>query len=786
MNFRNFLFAVRLLRKDLGYTSVVIFSLSISIAVCFLLLGQVHQVLGFDKHVPEVERVYQLKQRMNWPGAFSGWSAMISPAARRALVKNGLQFQTSQYMPRSASFRVGAEVQSIQISLVDPEFPQILQLKPLQGDLSAALNKPDALALTQETAIQLFGTENVVGKIAHIEGLPYTIAAILQDPPGATQLHYAALTGIKTNIFPGNLAEQSSANWGQLRGFFLLKLSPGQTIKPYLDTLSREAGIWAATLPPEMVRSLAGKPLFEFRLSPLHGAFVDGEFTKYYGLSAVALLILLLGAINYVNLTTVRTLRRQREIAVRKVLGASISQVSQQFMAESMLVSFLATALGLLLAWLMLPTFEQLVNLRLDEVFSPFMLLATLVAGLGLGFVVGLYPVWVARQVPVNLSLSGRGNSESASGLWLRRMLTVVQFAVAMGLVGVTLGIAWQTKFSLERNPGFDPGELMVVSVPKVDARLAAFRGEVLRLPGVLGIASSYEAVVYNSNSSQYRRTGGEPTSLNNVAVSPEYLELLGVKAVAGRIFEPSRDKAGGDLKMVINIAATKALGFATPQEAVGQRIETMGPAGSSQIIGVVPDIRHRSIRYESQPTIYWLGDYLPSQTLRFQGSQDVLQKQFAEVWQRHYPDDVFSLDSMPALLELQYADDRLLAKLLLSSALIATTLAAFGIYALSAYNVRRRAREIVLRKLYGADRMAIARFVSGEYLLLIAVGALIGLPLAALGIELYLANFVERAPMAYWSLLLSLLVAVSVALLSTWRYTLLAMRMAPALALQD
>jgi putative ABC transport system permease protein len=503
----------------------------------------------------------------------------------------------------------------------------------------------------------------------------------------------------------------------------------------------------------------------------------------------VGALILVLAATNYVNLATVRTVRRQREIAMRKVLGASTGAVSRHFLAESVLVCLIATGIGLLLAWLLLPVFADLVQRRLDRLFTPVSIGLSLLLGVLVGLLAGAYPAWSAIRVRPTAALAGRGNSETVGGLRLRRILTVLQFATAMGLTGLTLAVAWQTRYAASLDPGFDAGSLLIVRTADDmrNANVRAFRDALARIPGVSGVAVSDAPVTVNFNSTALRREGGSAIEISWHQLSPEFFGVYGLKPVAGRLYDPARDRPEDQDRIVINEAGARKLGFASAHDAVGKTVHTPKGEEPVQVVGVAPDIRHLSAREPMLAKVYYLGNRTGTFTVRSeQRQQEAVKRAIEEMWPRFFPNDVLEVQRMASLYSLSYADDLRLAKLLAASSVIATAIAAFGIYVLAAYSVQRKAREIVLRKLYGAGSSAIGRLVAREFVALIGIGALLGLPVAFVAVQRYLASFTEQAPVGAWTLAAALLVAGLVALGSTARHAMAAMQIRPAQALRE
>jgi putative ABC transport system permease protein len=802
MNLRDFRVGWRLLVKEPAYSSVVTAGLAVGIAVCFLLLGLVRQSLSYDRQVPDREHVFQLMERWNLALLGNEWLTGTTVAARDAALASGQPLLATMVVDDMYDLRAGTEVLSLETALVDPDFEKIFQPKVLAGDLHAAITRPDALALTRESALKLFGTADAVGKTVQRDSQTLVVLAVVADQPAATTVGFDALAGTSSAFLPPGTIKNLATNWKRVVGRVYLKLLPGADKQAVLAAV--RGGLRNSSLVrrdfAQQAAALGGRDLIEYKLTPIADAYLDPDLhgTSYvhadlrtiYGLAAVAVLILLLAATNYVNLATVRTLARQREIAVRKVLGASAPAVARQFLAESVLVCLIATGFGLLLAWLMLPVFSDLVQRNFDNMFSPPAVAATVLFGVLLGLAAGAYPTWSALHVRATAALAGRGNGETARGLWLRRALTALQFAVAIGLTGTTLAVAWQTEYASTLNPGFNPAPLVMFGAGNDmrDPRTRALRDTIMYLPGVEGVAESGAPFTSSHSNASFHRDGGIATDVNHYNVSAEFFQVFGLKPLAGRLFDPARDTMEQGGRVVINASAARKLGFATPQDAVGKTLtRTSNGNGAFQIVGVAPDMRHRSAREGEQPSVFYVSDSVRIFTVRCSRDPALVMHEIEDIWPRFFPNETFEIMRVSRFIsEKFYADDLRLAKLLAASSVIAIAIAAFGIYVLAAYSVQRRTREIVLRKLYGAGKGAIGKLVAREFALLIAAGALAGLPVAWIATQRYLAPFTERAPIGLWTLAAALAVAALVTLASTLRHTLAAVHLTPSRALRD
>ena len=724
---------------------------------------------------------------------------------RNTVFDSGMAEHVSIAEEQQQPLRVGDELHPVRLLAVERSFGAIFGLVPLAGDLGAALGRPDGLALSSETAQRLFGThtpQEALGQTVRIGDEVLQVMAVLPDVPINATLRWDALSGpLSRARAPDARLERPLEN---RRGGIVVKLRPGQDAARLVALM--QAAIDASPMEQSM-RSGAtwradGRPGIEVGMVALPDAYFDpdlasgreagnyGQRSSVLALAAVALLILALAISNWVNLATVRTLRRQREIGMRKVLGAGALRVAGQFVAESVLVALAATLAGIVLAWLLLPLFAILVERQLDSFFTPARLALGLAAGLLAGVAGGLYPAWSALRVRPSTVLAGRdSSSETVGNLWLRRALTVLQFASAMALSAVTIAVGWQAWYAGHADPGFNPEQLTLFHMPvATPEQVRAFTAAVARLPQVDGAAVSAEAVGRDQNKiiSAYQTRTGDVLRIEIKRVSPNFFDVYRVRPLAGRLFNDKRDQPDANVAL-LNRAALTLLGYRRAQDVVGQvPLFTRSGRDGVQIVGVAPDLRQQSMRERSGPIMYVPSNGDSVVTLRSSLDQETLRTRVAPLWKRYFPHGIMLMQSAASVYTERYATDARMAQMLGAAGLVALALSAFGIYVLSAYTVQRGRREIVMRKLYGAGNGAIALRLGREFGLTLGVAALLGLPLAALAIRHYLSGFTERAPFGPWPLVAGVVLALLAALLATARNTALAIRMSPTQMLRD
>ncbi|WP_218106271.1 ABC transporter permease [Duganella sp. SG902] len=796
---RDFRLGWRLLLRHPLNTAIELLGLAAGFAVCIVLLAFVWYSFSYDRDVPQREQVYVIKHRLNFIPQ-PQWMEYTPFALRGVALQSGLPLQVSAWWPSQAAVHQDGRVSLLDITAVDPAFEQIAGLRALQGDLQAALTRPDGMALTRQAALRLLGSAEVLGRNVVVNGQTLQVRALLPDRPSNSTMPFGALVGTGSALWTEQERQEVLSNWMGINGRIYVKTSvaPQQlqaALQHAIDTAP-----WASMATPEMKAALGGRKMVDVALGPLADAYFDrsvantmgtgprGDMRMVLALGAMGLLILLLAVVNYINLATVRTVRRQREIAVRRVMGASTGQLLIQFMTEALLLSVCAAALGALLAWLLLPLASELLQRPLEGTLTPPMIAACLALGALVGAVAGIYPGWLASGVDMRATLAQR-SGETAGGAWLRRALTALQFSAAIGMGSMALAMLWQTQFAASASPGFDPAPLLVVDNPIAlnQPPADALREALARIPGVAGVAYSRNVPGRDDHtgtrgSQTVQRVDGSSVAMSLQFVGADFFRVYGVPALAGRVFDVREAHAGGDGEesVVLNPAAVVALGFSSAREAVGQRVN----GTQLRVVGVVPDLRWETLRDPVRPLMYHLARDSGLFTVRLSGTRADVEPAIAALWLRYFPLQPALIRPAASYYALAYADDLRLVRLLACATMVVLVLASFGIYVMAAHSVQRRAREIVLRKLHGAGRAAIALLVGREFVLLTAAAAVIALPPAWLAIARYLAPFAERSPLGVWAPVAALALALLIAAAATARHTWSAMRLTPLLVL--
>jgi len=803
MNWQDLQMGWRLLLKSPGHSLIMVLSLTVGFAVWFLALGFTRYELAFDKHVPGLDEVYVVKARPNWGDA--SWSENVPLAMKDSLKRSGLPLQATTVLPFSVAATVGNVVRTVELTVVDADFVQVFRMKALEGDLASALLRPDAVALTQETALTLFGNTHVVGQRLDIGGQPFQVGAVVADSPKTSSVQVHALVGVDSAAWAPSERVRAQDSWNAFDGDHkeivtnkvYLRLADAGRRADALAAIERDIDNSAlrGRLSAAEITELGSKPPVTVALGPLADSYMDSEARNNSGpkgdpianlaMNGVALLILLLTAGNYINLANIRVVQREREMAVRKALGARPAQLATQLVAESILVSLIAAVLGALLAMVLLPFWSDLTEHDIGGLltaadYAGFAVIV-LVAGVVVGIGAGAYPAWTALKMRVTPVLGGRGGSDTPGGLLLRRILTVAQFGIAMFVTAMIATIAWQIQFLKHIDYGYPVDGLITAKLPSGlgKAEVDSFAAALQTLPEVRSVARSSAS----SANRPFAMPSGESLMLGTRLVGPTYFSTLQLGAQAGRVFDARQD--GGESRdvVVLNRQAALRLGYAEPSAAVGQFIRMEGK--EVQVVGIAQDVRNGFTAGQPRPLVYALSDAAPDLTIRTNTGFDAAQAAVTKVWQEHFPARYLAMRELRAQLETNAGGPMAVLLTCVVVAIVIVPLAVFSIYVLSAVVVQRRAREFVVRKLYGARQGDIAKLLLREFGTLQGIAALISLPLAYFVGRSFVERFADQASIGPWAVLAALAGALLITGVATFRHIFAASRLPPAAVLR-
>jgi len=502
----------------------------------------------------------------------------------------------------------------------------------------------------------------------------------------------------------------------------------------------------------------------------------NGDIRVVYLFAAIALLVLLIAAINFINLATARSAGRAREAGIRKVLGSERWQLVRQFLADSLLLSGLAILLALLLAAIALPWFNRLTAKQIDLVGAGIAFIAACAALMTLlvGLLAGLYPAWkLAGARPAEVLKGNR--AVGVRGGRLRAALVVFQFAVSMVLIIASLVVYRQLRFIQDKNLGFNKDQVLVLQHANLLEKQAdAFKNEMLKLPAVVSATATGFLPVPpsdHSNSGLFPKggiRGGQLVMAQHWTVDADYIRTMGMKIVAGRDF--TGDNPAERESVIINQAAAHQLGW---QEPLGRQISfpkdsTVKTFLDRTVIGVVEDFHFDSLRSPINPLVMFLGDNHNRISLRFRARETAaLLAELKRQWQRFAPGQPFEYSFLDERFAEIYRSEQRLGTIFSVFSGLAILIACLGLLALAFYMAERRTKEIGIRKVLGATVSEVFLLLSREFVKWVAIAALVAWPLAYFAMSRWLQGFAYRAEIGFGPLLLSMLLTMLIAMLT-------------------
>jgi putative ABC transport system permease protein len=793
--------ALRHLARNQLYAWINIIGLAIGFAAAILITAFVWHERSFEHFLPGYESIYRLSAEVNIgkPGA-SSTDDLKGPIVEQLRLDfpqiRRIASLRNDYF--SNSLRHG-NVEAVEPGFwwADPDIFEVLPLAAAAGDLRTALERPDGLVLTRRMARKYFGTELPLGQTIEIDHeRTMRVTAVLEDLPSNTHLN--------AEIFGSARALPPTPAGFVFRCYVYLRLAPGAS-----------AEALRAALPAFVDRNSPGQsgkasdtrgysliPIGDIHLRPT-GRFAmkpGGDPRLLRAIAIVGLLVLLAAAINYINLMTARSSRRAVEVGVRKAAGGSRGDLMRQFIGESVMYCLIGMMFAVALAELLLPWLNGFLDRSIVfEYWHPLWLVGLLGLVLVVGTLAGIYPALVLSAFRPATVLKGIGSQAAGSGR-LRQLFVVLQFAILIGLILATGVINLQTAFGLREGLRFDKDQLLSILVPPTDCLGSVFARRVGALPGVRGTACSMEFLV-NYQTQQYRTADGREVALNSTYIDPGLFELLGLAPVAGRFF--SQDRASDVIAgiqerdsttiyhTVVNETAARQLGFADPAAAIGQiftSITDAKPGTRREIIGVVQDFAHNSVRVPIDPVFYDdIAPYGDQLNVKLRGTSvpETLQA-IDQLWKQMAP--------LPAPITRQfydqytqtlYRDLERQSTLFSLFAAIALLLAGLGLFGLAAFTVERRTREIGIRKALGAATGDIVRLLLWQFTRPVLWANLIIWPLAAWLMTRWLRTFAYHIDLPLWLFPATGVATLTIALLTVSVHSILVARAKPVAALR-
>lgn len=809
--FQNYLaVALRNLIKHKLYSAINIIGLAVGLAACILITLFVRDEFTYDTQWANAERIYRLNTTFALPGREPFITTQAPGPAKEAL-KRYFPDQVEQAGRIAQMYpvvRVGDQIASEEVAMADPEFVDIVDLPTVSGSLKAALSDNSSIAITETFARRYFDSEDAQDKVITLTyyGIErdFRVAAVLKDLPHNTVLKLQAMIMIDEQDFIDN--PWLFTEWTSVNTYQFFKLAPGaqiEQINSRLKAFTDDNIVMPAAVgipgPVSDLIHFSTQRLLDVQLHPHapNGGEMKatGSMDNVLLFAAIAALILTIACINFMNLATAKSTQRAKEVALRKVLGASRHQLVTQFIGESLLLAVLGMFLGVVLVELLLPAFGNYVDkvLAFDYAdLSNWGLLLGLVAVVGL--VGGAYPALVLSGFQPARVLKANKSAETRGSVALRNGLVVVQFAISVALIIATLMVFGQKQFLLNMDPGYNKENLLVInnmSRNGAEEKRELLRERIAALPGVVSASLHGDAPISGNESNRSVRIPGDDSQqmflIGVQNVDENFLNTYQIPLLAGRDYDRQRPADGvpnpdavttgekGQGTLIVNESALKRLGFGAPEQALGRVVE-VGVGGTAEspvladltIIGVIPDIHFQSLRRVVRPEMYFLDrNYYGNLSVRYSGDTAGLLRDIEALWREETHRVPFQHQFVDERMAGEFEGETRQSTLLGIFAGLAIVIACLGLYGLASFTAERRTKEIGIRKVMGARVRDIVQLLLWQFSKPVLLANIIAWPLACWGVINWLQQFPYR--LDTWVLLPVCLGAGLLALSIAW-----------------
>jgi putative ABC transport system permease protein len=770
--FKNYLkVAFRKLWSHKVYSFINIMGLAIGMTACFLIYLYVTFELSYDSFHTKADRIYRVVADLKTPSEVintGGPAWAVAPNAKDEFpeVEAFVRVASNSLLVRKGDIKF----QEDDAVFADSALFKTFDFKLLKGNPSTALKDQLSIVFSETAAKKYFGNTDPIGQTLLVtgDGLPAKVTGVMKDIPENSQIKADVLLSMSTLTQKFNPGLDSQ--WSNYGSSAYLLLKPGTNAKAleakFPAFLDRRNGTEMKKI--QMFPTLLLEPLKDVYLRSTRNGSKTGNIINVYIFSVIAVFILLIACINFVNLTTARSTERAQEVGIRKVVGADKFQLTTQFIGETVLLCLLAFILTLIFSALLLPLFNLLAGKTIsDGIFeSPGKVVALFFAAIAIGLLAGIYPAFVLTSFKPITVLKGRF-STGTKGIILRKGLVVAQFTISIALIIATIVVYNQMTYMQNQDLGFSKDQMMIIDTHGDKAK-TTFKQSLSSLPGVKSTAAS-SSVPGGGNPGAYSEIENNKgdlqiANLDLYFVDFDYINQFKIKMVAGRGFSK---EFGTDTTqaMVLNEAAVKLFGYSSPQQAIGKKFKQWGREG--KIIGVMKNFHFRSLQQDIKPLSMRIEpDRWDLVTVNVSASNvPATIAAIENKWKASISNRPFSYYFLDEFFDKQYKSEQRFGKLFLNFAILAIIISCLGLLGLASYSTLQRTKEIGIRKVLGASVSGIVNLLSIEFLVLVIISFAIAAPVAGFFMHKWLQDFAYHTNLNFWVFIIAGISALTIAL---------------------
>ena len=765
-----FKIAWRNLLQNKTFSLINILGLALGMTCSLLIMLWLKDEIQRDKFHQNGSRLYRVMENQFYSGDISTYPSTPGILAEN-IVKDIPEIEMASQMlwEEEPLFTVGNKFDKEKGRFVQKDFLRMFSFKLAKGDAATALANIDAVVISKNLAKKYFNDEDPIGKMIKIDNKENVmVTGVLEEIPELSSLKFDFLLNFEQWKKKNDWAKE----WGNNGPRCYVMLAPNASIdkvnakiKGYIKSKNKDSNV-------DLFLQNYGE---SYLYSDWENGKQNGGRIEYVRIfSIVAIIILFIACVNFMNLATARSLRRAREIGVRKVVGAGKRQLVAQFIGESLFVSFLAVCLSLLIVALIIPSFNTLTEKHLSVNFlDPSFLLIILGLTLTTGIISGSYPALFMSSLKPIIVLKGFLKFNFGATLF-RKVLVVFQFTLSIILILGMIVIYRQIDFIHNKNLGFSREDLLYMPLEgDLQKTYLTFKDELLKQPGIKGVSSAQSSPLEVGSSTQGVRWPGKDTTklilFSNNPITYDYVKTMGIELINGRDFDPSYSLDTSNY--LINEAAARKIGY---KEPVGKELTMWGDKGT--IIGLMKDYHHNSLKVPIEPLILRLfkqswtreGGYWGNVIVRTEkGKTKQAIASMEKLYKQYNPGFPFKYYFTDDEIAKNYKAEYTVSKLSKYFAFIAIFISCLGLFGLVTFTAEQKTKEIGIRKVLGASVTGIVRMLSKDFLKLVLIAAIIAFPVAWWAMHTWLANFAYRVDIGWWVFIVAGVAALLIALLT-------------------
>jgi len=792
--------SLRALKKQKGYVAINIFGLSVGIACSLIIALFIFHQTSYDEYNELKDRIFRLtldgkigEQEVN-----ASYSAAVIGPTMATDFPEVEKFCRWNSWGETIVKREDLNYTITDFAEADSTFFEVFSIPLLKGDKKSVLNEPNTMVLSESTAKKIFGNEDPIGKMLKINTgtEPYRVTGVMADFPEETHFNAEILASFMTN------QRANDPEWLNNSFSTYLLLAPNTTgemveaklpgmIEKYIGPRVQQLfGISLSDFLNQGNRyNFHLQPLTKIHLDPTVESEVkpaiDPKYLIIFG--SIAILIIVIASINFMNLSTAQATKRAKEIGIKKVSGSSKGMLITQFLSDSVLISFIALVLAVIMVFLALPYFNNLLDVKVSfHLFRNFYTLPALILfAVAVGFLAGTYPAFYLSSFNPSTVLKGKIRDGVKNGK-LRSILVSVQFLISIVLIIGTIIMYRQLTYMLNKDLGFDKDRLMVISqVGSIGNQVTTFKEEVLKLPGIESVSVSTAVPGHNNNNNGYGLDGrdGETFLLQTNWVDYDFFKTYNIKLADGRIFD--REHGSDQQACMVNKKTLEEFGITDFNQARFVTFEDDGSKTYIPVIGVCDDFHFQSLHSRINPYLMRFkvdGIYFGYVSVKFNsGASAQSVKQIEDVWKRFASNNPLQYFYLSDDFEHMYKTEKQNAELAVVFAILGILIAALGLFGLTSFTIEQRTKEVGVRKSLGASGFSIFYLISREIILMVCIATLIAWPLIFFVARNWLQNYYYRISLNWFEFVAGFVVAVMIALATISYKTFKSIKINPA-----